>query len=37
MKHPNVADAQVIGVNDEFFGEEVCAWIKLKEAGKTRH
>lgn len=37
MKHPNVADAQVIGVNDEFFGEEVCAWIKLKEAGKTKH
>jgi fatty-acyl-CoA synthase len=29
-KHPNVADAQVIGINDEFFGEEVCAWIKLK-------
>jgi DNA-binding protein YbaB len=19
-----------IGINDEFFGEEVCAWIKLK-------
>ena len=34
--HPNVADAQVIAVNDEFFGEEVCAWIKLREAGKTR-
>ena len=37
MKHPNVVDAQVIGVNDDFFGEEVCAWIKLKEAGKTKH
>ena len=37
MKHPNVADAQVIGVNDEFYGEELCAWIKLKEAGKSTH
>ena len=38
MKHPNVADAQVVGVHDEFFGEEVCAWIKLKDAGLgTKH
>ena len=37
MKHPNVADAQVVGVHDDFFGEEVCVWIKLKEAGKTKH
>jgi fatty-acyl-CoA synthase len=38
MKHPNVADAQVVGINDEFFGEEVCAWIKLKDAGLgTKH
>jgi fatty-acyl-CoA synthase len=37
MKHPNVADAQVVGIHDDFFGEEVCAWIKLKEAGKTKH
>lgn len=36
MKHPNVADAHVIGVNDEFFGEEVCAWIKVKEQGRTK-
>ena len=35
-KHPNVADAQVIGINDEFFGEEVCAWIKLKQPGMTK-
>ena len=34
--HPNVADTQVIGVNDDFFGEEVCAWVKLREAGKTK-
>lgn len=34
--HPNVADTQVIAVNDDFFGEEVCAWIKLREPGKTK-
>ena len=26
-----------MGVHDDFFGEEVCVWIKLKEAGKTKH
>lgn len=36
MKHPNVADAQVIGINDEFYGEEVCAWVTLKQAGATK-
>jgi fatty-acyl-CoA synthase len=36
MKHPNVADVQVVGVHDDFMGEEVCAWIKLKEAGKNK-
>lgn len=24
MKHPNVLDAQCVGVKDEKFGEEVC-------------
>lgn len=36
MKHPNVVNAQVIGINDDFYGEEVCAWIKLKEAGASK-
>lgn len=29
--HPAVADVQVVGLPDTRFGEEVCAWIKLKE------
>ncbi|MGX6447900.1 AMP-binding protein [Patulibacter sp. S7RM1-6] len=28
--HPDVEDAQVIGVPDERFGEELCAWIRVR-------
>ncbi len=29
--HPDIADAQVIGVPDEKYGEELMAWIQLRD------
>jgi fatty-acyl-CoA synthase len=28
--HPDIEDAQVIGVPDDKYGEEICAWIQMK-------
>jgi len=32
--HPDIADVQVFGVPDAKFGEEVCAWIRLREGAE---
>jgi fatty-acyl-CoA synthase len=29
--HPDVEDVQVVGVPDERYGEELCAWVRLHE------
>jgi len=28
--HPDIEDVQVIGVPDETYGEELCAWVRLR-------
>jgi fatty-acyl-CoA synthase len=30
MRHPKIAEAQVVGLPDEFMGEEVCALIRVR-------
>ncbi|HEY4259631.1 MAG TPA: AMP-binding protein, partial [Schlesneria sp.] len=30
-QHPKVHDVQIVGVPDRKYGEEVAAWIKLRE------
>ncbi|MCW2581089.1 MAG: short-chain acyl-CoA synthetase [Blastococcus sp.] len=32
--HPDVIDAQVIGVPDERYGEELMAWVRLREGAE---
>ena len=33
-RHPKIVDVQVFGIHDDKYGEEICAWIKLRE-GET--
>ena len=30
-RHPKIRDVQVFGVADPRYGEEVCAWVRLRE------
>ncbi len=32
--HPDILDAQVVGVPDETYGEELCAWIRMREGAE---
>ncbi len=32
--HPDILDAQVIGIPDEKYGEELCAWIRMRDGAE---
>ncbi|MGL5929982.1 MAG: AMP-binding enzyme, partial [Dermatophilaceae bacterium] len=32
--HPDVLDVQVVGVPDERYGEELCAWVRMTEGAE---
>jgi fatty-acyl-CoA synthase len=32
--HPDIEDVQVVGVPDERYGEELCAWVRLREGAE---
>jgi len=32
--HPDIEDVQVVGVPDEKYGEELCAWVKMKSGSE---
>ena len=33
-RHPKIVDVQVFGIPDDKYGEEICAWVKLRD-GET--
>jgi fatty-acyl-CoA synthase len=34
-RHPKIQDVQVIGVPDPRYGEELCAWVRLREGERA--
>jgi fatty-acyl-CoA synthase len=32
--HPDIEDVQVVGVPDEKYGEELCAWIRMRNGAE---
>jgi fatty-acyl-CoA synthase len=32
--HPDVVDVQVVGVPDERYGEELCAWVRMRDGAE---
>jgi fatty-acyl-CoA synthase len=34
LSHPDIVDVQVIGVPDETYGEEVMAWVRLRDGAE---
>jgi fatty-acyl-CoA synthase len=33
-QHPDIEDVQVIGVPDERYGEELCAWVRMRSGAE---
>jgi fatty-acyl-CoA synthase len=33
-KHPDISDVQVFGIPDTRFGEQLCAWVRLREGAQ---
>ena len=34
-RHPDIEDVQIFGVPDRKYGEEICAWVKLREGASA--